>query len=583
MGKGVWRGIRSSISTKLVAVFVLCLILPVLVVGLFFSYRLREVLMDSERSNVLKNAQASVGEMDDLLREMNDVINALAINRQAGELLKSGQRIPAYGWFINYQAFENILQTVAAKSGRSLGVTAISVTGNVYQSGAQHNAFLHLDAPVVQRVMACSGTAIVINRELEGLDASGVLTVGKAYLERGRVLGAVLVDVRLTAVERMLRASTRQGEQMYLLGADGAVIYAEGAGHDAASPMALRQALDNGLASLRIEGTRYMVVSARAAGGTLSMVSLVPEEEVFRAPNRLFAQIVVSMGLILLLTTGMVVLVARRTSLGIRRLNRAVARFGTAGQEEIVLVPRGMDEVGQLTQGAVAMSQRIVRLLERIRQDERTKWQLEFQTLQSQINPHMVYNTLNTITYLAQLQNVANIEEVSSSFARLLRMVAQGGEFTTLAEELACVQAFVAIKQYNLPWDIHYVVEAEEEALTYPVLKLLLQPFVENAIVHGFAGRATSGTVTVRIGLAAERIALEVEDDGVGMDAETLARHLSTPVNRPDRFSNIGVYNTVRRLKLTYGQSATFAMESAPGEGTRVFISYPVPRGEGSV
>ena len=577
MRSPIFKSIRSSISAKLVAVFLLCLILPMLALGLFYSYKLRQMLMAEERRSVSQGLEAGVNEMDDLVQEMNDIISSLAISRQVGTLLKRDEKIPSYDWFSTFKAFENILQTVAAKSERGFRVTAISAENNVYHSGAQYNAFLTADSPLVKKVADSSGAAVIVNRTLEQLDGSDMLTVGKAFYERRQLLGVVLVDVPLSTVDKIVRVSTRSGQQAYLLGGDGKLLYADAGGHSTASVQVLQDALGNGSRRIRIDGQNYMVMSAGSLRNGFSVLSMVPESEVFHASNRLFLEMTASMSLILLLTAGIVVLIARSVSTGIRRLNRAVSDFGaTGGQEEIRLVPRSMDEVGQLTQGAVAMSRRIARLLEQTREDERTKWQLEFRALQSQINPHMVYNTLNTISYLAQLQNVSNIEDVSTSFARLLRMVACGnGEFITIQEELNCVRAFVAIKRYNLPWDIQYRVEADEGALSCRVLKLLMQPFVENAIVHGFSGCNASGTVHVSVTLAQGQITVQITDDGAGMDPKTLERNLSGPSDSPTRFSNVGIYNTVRRLSLTYGQRASFHMESAPGRGTKVRIAFP--------
>ena len=134
----------------------------------------------------------------------------------------------------------------------------------------------------------------------------------------------------------------------------------------------------------------------------------------------------------------------------IKKLNAEVSRFGNMTGTDISLTVHSCDEVGQLTEGVISMSHRINRLLQEVQENERNKRILEFNSLQSQVNPHMIYNTLNTITYLAELQNAGNIREISSSFAFLLRSISNQGEFISISQEIEYLKSFIAIKKYNM-------------------------------------------------------------------------------------------------------------------------------------
>jgi len=567
-----FRRIRERISTKYIVSFVVFLILPLLVFGSLYTVRMRDILMDAERENLARMADRSIADLEQLVLEMNGAITALTISVSAREYLSSTVRPPSYEWFRVYRTFENLLETVAAKSSNSLRITAVNHGDKVYHTGAQYNLLLTMRSPVIQRVLQGGTASTVLNRRLEGLDNSGMFTVGKTYFDKGQSLGVILVDVPEASVEEIFRSFN--DARAFVQARDGRLLYSN-------DPLAvmLPEAISNPgplhEERVRIAGESHLIIHRASLRTGLTVTALVSERLVFAAANALTVRYVAIFCAILLLTAGVIIYMSRRLSHRIQRLNSAVSRFALTGQA-IAELPHGTDEVGQLGAGIVSMSAQIQTLLSQTRADEHEKWQLEFRALQSQINPHMIYNTLNTITYLAQLQNVANIEEVSSSFTRLLRMASnREDEFISIREELACVEAFVAIKSYNLSWDIRCVINAQPQSMDCRILHLLLQPFVENAIVHGFSEKDGAGMVLLDVVLQNGAVIIEIRDNGAGIGEDTLQRVLRNEASQPNSFSKVGIYNTMRRLKLKYGEAAVFSIDSRAGQGTCVHIEYP--------
>lgn len=230
------------------------------------------------------------------------------------------------------------------------------------------------------------------------------------------------------------------------------------------------------------------------------------------------------------------------------------------------------------------MSRRIRRLLGQIQQNERNKRILEFNSLQAQINPHMIYNTLNTITYLAQIQNVANIEEISSSFAYLLRSISNQKEFITISQEMEYLRSFVAIKKYNQLCDIEIVFDVEKDAACCRILKLILQPIVENAIIHGFNGQLQNGIICVTVrrhkNTGQDILTIDISDNGSGMTKEQTALILKGEEKSSNTFLRVGIKNIKERLLLQYGDRAGFSIQSSPGQGTTVHLFFPAEETE---
>lgn len=567
-----FKRVQEHISTKFVVSFALCLMLPLSVLGSLYTTRMRDILMDAERDSLARMADRSIADLEQLVLEMNGAITALAISAGAREYLNSAERPPSYEWFRVYRAFENLLETIAAKSNNGLKITAVSHDDKVYHIGAQYNLFLTMQSPVVRRVLEGGSATTIVNRRLEGLDGSGMMTVGRTYIDKGQPLGVIMVDVTEASVGELFHSFG--DARVYVQAQDGRLLYTndplEGEPPETVGNVGLPRA-----GRVQIGDDAYLVIHRASSRAGLSVTALVSERLVFAATSAAASRYIAIFYAILLLTAGVTVFMSRRLSSRIQQLNRAVSRFAQTGQA-IPEKSLGVDEVGQLGAGIVLMSAQIQELLSRTRADAYEKWQLEFRALQSQINPHMIYNTLNTITYLAQLQNVANIEEVSSSFAHLLRMVSnREDELITVREELACAEAFIAIKRYNFSWDIRCEIDVRPEALDCRILRLLLQPFLENAIVHGFSDNDGAGVVLLSVALTNGMVVIDIRDNGAGIGEDTLRRVLRGEDSQPDSFSKVGIRNTVRRLQLKYGEQAVFSIDSRPGEGTLVHIEYP--------
>ena len=223
------------------------------------------------------------------------------------------------------------------------------------------------------------------------------------------------------------------------------------------------------------------------------------------------------------------------------------------------------------------MSLQITGLLTQVRETEQSKQELYVRSLWSQINPHMIYNTLNTITYLAEVQNIGNIREVSSSFAKLLHTIYNSAdEFITVAEEVDFLRAYIAIKKYNTLSDIDVVFDIHEDTMDCLILKLLLQPIVENSIVHGFKDSLGENRIFVGVALSGDKLHIEISDNGSGCDERTIARLLSGEQLHTGNFLRVGLNNVIERLKLHYGNEAIFKISGVPDRGLSVYIEFPV-------
>lgn len=195
--------------------------------------------------------------------------------------------------------------------------------------------------------------------------------------------------------------------------------------------------------------------------------------------------------------------------------------------------------------------------------------QAELQVLKRQLNPHFLFNSLNTVSVLVREEKSGEAVRLISKLSALLRtsLEQERSSEVLLGQELDFVGQYVEIQKARFPDRFDYVVEVSPEASVSRVPNLILQPLVENAVIHGVAAKTGPGRVAVRAAVAGERLVVEIADDGPGFSADAPRPAL------PKR--GIGLSNTRERLERIYGPSASLSVESRPGEGARVRMEIP--------
>lgn len=231
----------------------------------------------------------------------------------------------------------------------------------------------------------------------------------------------------------------------------------------------------------------------------------------------------------------------------------------------------GLRDLDVLVDGFNRMSGEIVRL-------NRERLTVELEALRHQINPHFLANTLNVVKLMAASARMRSIEQLTADLMVLLSDSYQGGtSLTDVASEVRNIESYVRIMKVRFNTGFDLLVSADPDALSAQTPRMLLQPLVENAILHGLTGLARPGRIDLRVRIEEDRLVFEVEDNGRGMP------EASTPPppdkSSPDRLGRIGLDNVTRRLELTFGAAGRLEVESQPDTFTRVRISLPLLRG----
>ncbi|WP_422477980.1 cache domain-containing sensor histidine kinase [Pleomorphochaeta sp. DL1XJH-081] len=232
-------------------------------------------------------------------------------------------------------------------------------------------------------------------------------------------------------------------------------------------------------------------------------------------------------------------------------------------------------EIGELQRSFNTMVRQITTLMELTREEESKLQEAERKALEAQMNPHFLYNTLNTVKSIARMHDEQEIYTIITKLGKLLRDAIDNREGeTTLAESFSLVENYLTIQKIRYGEKLHTIVELDETIASLKTPKLIIQPLVENAIIHGLEPKIGIWRLTVRARLEAKMVIISVADNGVGFSRNIRFKNGFSL----DEANHVGLSNIQRRLKLRYGELSDLSVDSVPHEGTIVTIHIPFPR-----
>ncbi|KRE70093.1 sensor histidine kinase [Paenibacillus sp. Soil750] len=336
-------------------------------------------------------------------------------------------------------------------------------------------------------------------------------------------------------------------------------------------------------------GNEADVMSIKEESNFWSIELEQPRSELFKLTHRLqqFTYLIIVISIIMAIWIAWLVYV--EISKPLQKLLAAFKQF-SGGSLNTQIVHRRKDKFGAVMNGFNRMAEAQRLLIEEDYEKELRLAKSEFSLLQSQINPHFLYNTLDSIYSVAFKNKIHEISEMVINLARFFRVsLGKGRETFTLEETVQHLMYYIRVQQIRTD---HFTVQImlEESTKSIQILKLLLQPVVENAIIHGLERNSSGGELRIISNQAGDTLLIQVEDTGMGIPSEKM-KHLSNELSAitshsyrisksspPDMY--FGLKNVKSRLKLYYGEQADLHVHSVENEGTRVTITIPLGKDE---
>jgi len=266
-------------------------------------------------------------------------------------------------------------------------------------------------------------------------------------------------------------------------------------------------------------------------------------------------------------------ILSQQVSRPIKKLVQAMAEFEKDAAAFNYRAVSGTREIRELSDSFDHMVRQIKELMDKVRREEITLRKTELKALQAQINPHFLYNTLDSIGWLCEEERTQDAVEMVNDLARLFRIsISKGHELIPIQKEVEHAKSYLKIQHFRYKNDFSYEFDVEESCLSYYCNKITLQPIIENAICHGLDRMVDEGRIKISIYEKEGDIIFTVEDNGVGMTPEQCRMILQ---NEPSGQTGIGIKNVNDRIRIYFGEAYGLKIESEPDVGTKVIISMP--------
>ncbi len=327
--------------------------------------------------------------------------------------------------------------------------------------------------------------------------------------------------------------------------------------------------------NVSISGVSYMTRSSGIGDSGIYLSSIVPADNLKHERAKVIWQIrllYIGIGILILI---ILTPITRIVTGKIKKIGNTMEEMKDGTLHKIEESGGGKDEISLLIHKYNDMVDTLEESLKEQYALGEAKKDAELKALQSQINPHFLYNTLDMISWMAQKNEKENIREVIQSMSRFYRMtLSKGADIITIRDELSMCEAYMDIQKMRFKGKINYIQQVDEEVYDYLIPKITLQPLIENAIVHGINEKEDPrGTIKVDGFVEDGMVTLSVTDDGVGVKSESAANSNS---------SHYGMKNIRKRLDVFFGEEISLKLESTPGIGTCVIVEFPARTGTGA-
>lgn len=490
--------------------------------------------------------------------------------------VETPQAEASYADYQQKKKMRSFLSSLMSQKDYIDNILLVTNDGRIYQANTEMIMKKDLNMPLMQEAISAEKAGILFDRQAQEVLFCRPLIYG------GENVGVNMVRLNYESLISAYQIRPLQDVSIYIYGPDGDLFYTNaqesGREEELYSQVSDR---DDSAGYLNWSGEKQYFIAYGLDGSGMATVSLMPYASLLRDANDLKRQfLVIGLGAVLCSVAASVYLSGRLCA----NLHKLTENMGEiqSGNLSVQSDIRSQDEIGVLSGAFNDMVERIRALLEEVRQKERLKREAEQSVLATQIEPHFLYNSIDSIQYVAHMRQEWEIEQVANALSELLRSVlSDRNEFITLWEEKEYIENYITIERFKYRGDFKLIWEVDEPLWAWRVPKLLLQPVVENALIHGISTKESDGVIQVKICRQDRQVIVKIMDNGIGMSQEKIEQ-LLTEVRKTDKtgFRRVGISNVLNRIRLIYGEEYGGTIYSCEGMFTCVELTLPAEGGE---
>jgi two-component system sensor histidine kinase YesM len=415
--------------------------------------------------------------------------------------------------------------------------------------------------------------------------ADEVFSVSKAVVDSSskKINGVILIDVKLDVIKDIIENS-KPGTAgfIYIMDSNKEIVYTPVNNVVYRIKNEWIDKINNEIIIKNINGENYQLTKIKSEYTGWETIGVFPESESLRVIEDIKYYSAIVAVLALIIAQILVIIFTRSIVNPIKKLKKLMKK-AQEGDLTVTFKVKYNDEIGELGGSFNTMVKEISNLINLVQVEEKKKRIAEMNVLQAQIKPHFMYNTLDTIRWMAEEHNEEDIIEIIEAFTNLLRIsLSKGKEIISVNEELSHIKSYLTIQKIRYEDKLDYEIQVDDNMLEYKLIKLILQPLVENAIYHGIKEKRGSGRILIKGKIKENTLIFAISDNGKGMEEELLNKinYMLRNGNEKKNEIGYGIFNVNERIKIIYGDKYGLQYESIYGEGTTVLLKHPIIDGE---
>ena len=575
------------LNFKFLIIYIVCMLIPILVINAVFFEKFSRIVDEREKNNYQISLERARTDIESVIEGGIAVSHSISTDRVLYNVLdKSFESKEEY-----YESYDSVLRnrinTYSDVYGYISGLKLYVDNPTISNGGTYYFIDEEIEDSIWYKAIKSSKQRIIVKPYIWHTDSLPVrqipfLSVLRKDHPFGNSEKILKIDIDLERISSILKRETEY-LNIYLVDPDNYIVCSSANLYDFNNVQSFIKLNSD------IRGKDNLVLETELGNaGYLRNWRLIGEANMERISNatRDTLKLVLPLaGACILIFTFLILIIIQSYNYRLKKLSKHLIKMSN-DQFDLIDINEGKDEIGDVIKNFNLMAAKINNLINDVYKLELQKKNLELEQvraelnyLQSQMNPHFLFNTLNALLAVSIKKNYTDIADVLKYLSKTLRrLLSWQDDLVTIEEEICFTEMFLKIEKFRFHEKFNYSIHVDQELLPYKIPKLCLQPLVENACVHGIQTTKRAGKIQINIILSDGCLHVNVKDNGTGIEKDRLSALLKTIKSDAEISENIGIRNVYRRLHLYYGTEISFTIESTMNEGTSVSFIIPIDK-----
>lgn len=567
--RGKIRNFYQSLKfrNKLIVICILTILLPLALNTLTF-YHFSVTIMENRTYDYLQNlAAVTMSKIEMSVENVENTAFFIAGNETLQQILGQPRKEERSAAYRQYHEAKDLLSYYVLLSGEISSIHIYAKDGRTFSYTKTNQALPSQEIQKEEEQWVCLNGHIYLQRTLY-------------HFQDQTVLGKMITEINAPVFYDIVKdISYDTDSEVYIVDRENNIITCQNSeltGEKLSKDFS--EAVSSGEEQNRIilEGENYVAYTGSEIQNGWRMVLALPEDYFIRNIEK-FRDFIFGLTFLTgVIAFFLIILSSYRITKPLKSLSKAMEKVGQ-GDFQVNCPIEGGDEIAALGDSFNQMVRDMGTLIDSVYEQKMLKQQAEMKSLQMQINPHFLYNTLDTMNWIARIRGVNEVGYMAAALGNLMRYSLSENDFVTIEEELRQLKSYIEIQNVRYGDRMTIVFEIEERTKEYYIPKLLVQPILENAIVHGVENKLEPATIEIKIYAQGDDLYLTVEDDGVGMTQEAIESLMDMDYTASEqRHTSIGVCNVNRRIQAVFGAACGLQVQSQLGAGTKITLHLKI-------